>query len=233
MNEGLRSADERAVLAAEDVWKEFRSGEDRVSVLQGLNLRVGRGEMVGVMGASGVGKTTLLQILGTLDRPSGGRVMYGEQDVYSLDNAALAKFRNESIGFVFQFHHLLAEFSAVENTMMPALIQGASQAQVRSRAESLLQEVGLAARLHHKPGELSGGEQQRVAVARALMNEPALVLADEPSGNLDQQTGEEIHELLRHINRTRGASFLIATHNPHLAQSLDRVVRINNGRIEE
>ncbi len=233
MNEGLRGADERAVLTAEDVWKEFRSGEDRVSVLQGLNLRVGRGEMVGVMGASGVGKTTLLQILGTLDRPSGGRVMYGEQDVYSLDNAALAKFRNESIGFVFQFHHLLAEFSAVENTMMPALIQGAAQAQVRSRAESLLQEVGLADRLHHKPGELSGGEQQRVAVARALMNEPALVLADEPSGNLDQQTGEEIHELLRHINRTRGASFLIATHNPHLAQSLDRVVRINNGRIEE
>ena len=219
MNEGLRSADERAVLAAEDVWKEFRSGEDRVSVLQGLNLRVGRGEMVGVMGASGVGKTTLLQILGTLDRPSGGRVMYGEQDVFSLDNAALAKFRNETIGFVFQFHHLLAE--------------GAPQAQVRSRAESLLQEVGLAARLHHKPGELSGGEQQRVAVARALMNEPALVLADEPSGNLDQQTGEEIHELLRHINRTRGASFLIATHNPLLAQSLDRVVRITNGRIEE
>ncbi len=233
MNEGLRSADERAVLAAEDVWKEFWSGEDRVSVLQGLNLTVRRGEMVGVMGASGVGKTTLLQILGTLDRPSSGRVMYGEQDVFSLDNAALAKFRNETIGFVFQFHHLLAEFSAVENTMMPALIQGAPQAQVRSRAESLLQEVGLAARLHHKPGELSGGEQQRVAVARALMNEPALVLADEPSGNLDQQTGEEIHELLRHINRTRGASFLIATHNPLLAQSLDRVVRITNGRIEE
>ncbi|MFQ5790264.1 MAG: ABC transporter ATP-binding protein [Nitrospinota bacterium] len=233
MNEGLRGADERAVLSAEDLWKEFRRGDERIAVLRGVELTVRRGEMVGVMGASGVGKTTLLQVLGTLDRPNAGRVMYGERNVFSLDNASLAKFRNETIGFVFQFHHLLAEFTALENTMMPALIQGVSRAQAGGRAEALLQEVGLAERLHHKPGELSGGEQQRVAVARALMNEPLIVLADEPTGNLDARTGEEIHELLGRINRAKGATFLIATHNPHLARCMNRVVRIADGRIEE
>lgn len=232
MNEVLRSADGCPVLAVEDLWKEFRSGEERIQVLRGVALGIRRGEMVGVMGASGVGKTTLLQILGTLERPTAGRVLYGERDVFDLDNTGLARFRNRFIGFVFQFHHLLAEFTALENTMMPALIGGLSRGQARSRAEALLGEVGLAGRLHHKPGELSGGEQQRVAVARALMNQPEVVLADEPTGNLDQRTGEEISDLLLHINRSTGASFLIATHNPHLAERMDRVVRIADGRIE-
>ncbi|MFQ5691904.1 MAG: ABC transporter ATP-binding protein [Nitrospinota bacterium] len=232
MNEGLRKADQRVVLAAEDLRKEFRSADKRIEVLRGVQLRVRRGEMVGVVGASGVGKTTLLQILGALDRPTGGRVLYGEQDVFSLDSAALARFRNRRIGFVFQFHHLLAEFTALENTMMPALIQGVPRGEARRRARALLSEVGLAERLHHKPGELSGGEQQRVAVARALLNEPDVILADEPTGNVDERTGEEIHDLLQHVNRTKGASFLIATHNPRLAGRMDRVVRISDGRIE-
>jgi lipoprotein-releasing system ATP-binding protein len=232
MNDGGRGESD-AVLTAEGLWKEFRSGDKKISVLRGADLCIRRGEMIGVMGASGVGKTTLLQILGTLDRPSAGRVIYGERDVFSLENAALARFRNESIGFVFQFHHLLSEFSALENTMMPALIQGISRVEARQRAQALLEEVGLSDRLDHKPGELSGGEQQRVALARALMNNPDLVLADEPTGNLDQKTGEEIHDLLRNINRLRGASFLIATHNPHLAKQLDRVVRMTDGIIAD
>jgi len=185
------------------------------------------------MGTSGVGKTTLLQILGTLDRPSEGRVLYGERDVFSLDKASLARLRNKSIGFVFQFHHLLGEFTALENTMMPALIGETHMDQARDRAETLLKEVGLSNRLNHKPGELSGGEQQRVAVARALMNKPDLILADEPTGNLDERTGDEIHELLKHLNRDQEASFLIATHNPRLAERMDRVVRIADGRILE
>lgn len=233
MNDGLRSAQGDAVLTAEGLWKEFRSGTTKIAVLRGIDLCIRRGEMIGVMGASGVGKTTLLQVLGTLDRPSAGRVLYGERDVFSLENSALARFRNESIGFVFQFHHLLSEFSALENAMMPALIGGVSRLQASQQAEALLKEVGLADRLTHKPGELSGGEQQRVALARALMNDPDLVLADEPTGNLDQRTGEEIHDLLRNINRMRGASFLIATHNPHLAKRLDRVVRMTEGIITD
>ena len=233
MNEGAERPAEHTVLATEGLWKEFRSGEETISVLRGIDLRIRRGEMIAVMGTSGVGKTTLLQVLGALDRPSRGRVVYGEKDVFSLDKASLARLRNESIGFVFQFHHLLGEFTALENTMMPALIGGIERERGHSRAETLLKEVGLSNRLNHKPGELSGGEQQRVAVARALMNEPDLILADEPTGNLDERTGEEIHELLRHLNREKAASFLIATHNPRLAKRMDRVMRIADGRITE
>ncbi len=233
MNEGAGGHEGPAVIEAEGLRKDFQSGEKRISVLQGIDLRIRRGEMIAVMGTSGVGKTTLLQILGALDRPSGGRVLYGGRDVFSLDKASLARLRNESIGFVFQFHHLLGEFTALENTMMPALIGGTQMGQARDCAETLLKEVGLSNRLNHKPGELSGGEQQRVAVARALMNKPDLILADEPTGNLDERTGEEIHELLEHLNRDQEASFLIATHNPRLAERMDRVVRIADGRILE
>ena len=232
MNEVLRSAEERSVLSAEKLRKDFRSGQKTISVLRGIDLKIQPGEMVGIMGASGVGKTTLLQILGGLDRPTGGRVMYGERDVYALDKASLARLRSQTVGFVFQFHHLLAEFTALENAMMPALVGGTLKTEARNRTADLLQKVGLGNRLNHKPGELSGGEQQRVAVARALVNQPDVILADEPTGNLDERTGEEIHELLDRINEELGASFLVATHNDRFARRLGRVLRISEGRME-
>ena len=194
--------------------------------------------MVGVVGASGVGKSTLLHILGALDRPTAGKVFYGDTDIFSLGGNSLASFRNKRIGFVFQFHHLLPEFSAIENVMMPGLINRSQKPEtvnkpeeIYRKAESLLGEMGLAARKRHRPGELSGGEQQRVAVARALILEPKVVLADEPTGNLDSATGEELFNIFTDLNKRKGITFVIVTHNESLSSRCHRVLKMVDGRL--
>jgi len=207
------------------------SGPLPLPVLDGIDLDIRKGEMLAIVGASGVGKSTLLHILGALDRPTSGKVFYGDLDVFGLDNGPLARFRNERVGFVFQFHHLLPEFSALENVMMPALIRKTDRPEAARAAERILNDVGLGARLHHRPGELSGGEQQRVAVARALILNPDVVLADEPTGNLDMHTGETVHDLLLAINKQKGITFVIVTHNDKLAVRADRVLRMADGRL--
>jgi lipoprotein-releasing system ATP-binding protein len=198
-------------------------------VLSGIDIDIPGGEMLAIVGASGVGKSTFLHILGGLDRPTSGSVLYGETDVYALSPERLARFRNERVGFVFQFHHLLPEFTALENVMMPALIRGEDRATAARMASSLLGDVGLSSRTHHRPGEMSGGEQQRVAVARSLVLDPSVVLADEPTGNLDAHTGEAVHELLKSLNRRKGTTFIIVTHNDKLAMRADRVLRMAEG----
>ena len=200
-------------------------------VLDGIDLDIRAGEMLAVVGASGVGKSTLLHILGALERPTSGKIYYGDVDVFGLDNGRLSRFRNERVGFVFQFHHLLPEFSALENVMMPALIRRMDRGEAAKAAAKILTDVGLGARLLHRPGELSGGEQQRVAVARALMLKPDVVLADEPTGNLDMHTGEAMHDLLLGINKQQGITFVIVTHNDKLAVRADRVLRMADGRL--
>jgi lipoprotein-releasing system ATP-binding protein len=207
------------------------SGPLPLPVLDGIDLDIQKGEMLAIVGASGVGKSTLLHLLGALDRPTSGKVFYGDLDVFGLDNGPLARFRNERVGFVFQFHHLLPEFSALENVMMPALIRRTDRPEAARAAERILNDVGLGARLHHRPGELSGGEQQRVAVARALVLNPDVVLADEPTGNLDMHTGEAVHDLLLSINKQQGITFVIVTHNDKLAVRADRVLRMADGRL--
>jgi len=192
-------------------------------------LEVFSGEMVGVVGASGVGKSTLLHILGTLDRPDKGKVNLNSTDIFSLDDRQLASFRNKTIGFVFQFHHLLPEFTALENVMMPQLIAGEKEEKIKDKARNILNELGLLPRADHRPGELSGGEQQRVAVARALINDPLVVIADEPSGNLDKKNKEELHELLSDLNKNKNQTFIIATHNEELAKKANRVYRLKDG----
>ena len=196
-------------------------------------MTVQAGEMLAVEGASGAGKSTLLHILGTLDRPTEGKVFFQGQDLFDRTEAELAELRNRHIGFVFQLHHLLPEFSALENTLMPALIQGWPLKKAEKDAERTLVQLGLQDRLHHKPGQLSGGEQQRVAVARALMLNPKVILADEPTGNLDTQIGEEVHNLLLRINREQGITIIIVTHNPLLATRMTRRVRLADGRVKE
>ena len=214
-----------------DLRKNFRSGTETLHILTGIDLQVGKGEMLAMVGASGVGKSTFLHIVGGLEKPTSGSVRYGELDVYALPADRIAKFRNERVGFVFQFHHLLPEFSALENVMLPALIRRMEREQARDLAASLLGEVGLGARMRHRPGELSGGEQQRVAVARAVVLRPDVVLADEPTGNLDAHTGEAVHELLKKLNREKGITFIIVTHNDHLARQADRVFRMAEGNL--
>jgi lipoprotein-releasing system ATP-binding protein len=203
-----------------------------VDVLKGINLEIQTSELICIMGASGVGKSTFLHILGTLDRPTRGSVLFGGSDIFRLNDAQLSDFRNRSIGFVFQFHHLLPEFSAQENIMLPALINGLPRREAAQRAARLLEEVGLAHRSAHRPGELSGGEQQRVAVARALVLEPELVLADEPTGNLDTHTGEEVFGMMKNLNKQKGITFVLVTHNEKLSAQCDRTVRMVDGRIE-
>ena len=222
------------------MYKSFSHGSRKLDVLRGVNLRLCAGEMVTIIGASGAGKSTLLHCLGTLDLPTSGEILFyppsgtgTPTDITRLAPPDLAEFRNRTIGFVFQFHHLLPEFSALENAMMPALIARTPTKEARAQAEEMLAAVGMSHRLAHRPGELSGGEQQRVAIARALAMRPRLLLADEPTGNLDTKTSAEVHELLFRLNEEHDLSMLIVTHNMELAQQMPRVVRMADGRILE
>jgi lipoprotein-releasing system ATP-binding protein len=221
------------LLRAEGLRKTFRTGDGSIEVLRGIDLSLAPGERLAVVGASGVGKSTLLHILGTLDRPSAGTLRFRGEELLRREPRALAAFRNQSLGFVFQFHHLLPEFDALENVMMPGLIGGRSFAEMRGRACRLLEEVGLEHRIRHPVGKLSGGERQRVAVARALVLEPDLVLADEPTGNLDPKTGDQVLNLLLEMNRSHGTGLVVVTHSPQLARALGRVVVLVDGYIEE
>jgi lipoprotein-releasing system ATP-binding protein len=217
-------------IEVQNLFKSYGNGAKRVEVLKGADLTFSRGEKAAIVGASGVGKTTLLHILGTLDQPTSGKVLYEGKNIYTLNEKDLALFRNREIGFVFQFHHLLPEFNALENTMMPCLIQGIPKKESASRAEAILTLVGLKERLTHKPGELSGGEQQRVAVARALVLEPKVLLADEPTGNLDTKTGESVFDLLRELNQIKGITLIVVTHNIKLAEKLSRQIQLVDGK---
>ncbi len=219
------------MITVSKLYKSFPMGERTLSVLKGIDLTIARGEVIAVIGASGAGKSTLLHILGLLDRPTSGTVYFEGQDLFRLSEASQAEFRNKRIGFVFQFHHLLPEFTALENACMPALIQRRQPDEVKTEAMAILNDVGLGARLDHKPGELSGGEQQRVAVARALLQKPDLVLADEPTGNLDTHTGEALFSLMRELNKARGTTFVIVTHNDKLSSQADRIVHMQDGQI--
>src|SRR5262245_24725140 len=218
------------LLVGDDLEKEYRSGPEVLRVLRGASLAVRAGEMVALLGASGVGKSTLLHIMGALDRPSSGRVFFAGEDVFARSEAGLTRFRRQDVGFVFQFYNLLAEMTALENAMVPALLLRLPAREARTRAADALADVGLADRLRHRPGELSGGEQQRVAIARAIMNGPRVILADEPTGNLDPKTSEVIYELFLRLQAERGIAFLVATHNPDLARRADRVYQLVEGR---
>jgi len=218
------------LLVATDLEREYRIGPEPVRVLKGASLTVNVGETVAVIGASGVGKSTLLHILGTLDRPTSGRVLFAGEDVFARSEAGLARLRRSEVGFVFQFYNLLGEMTALENAMLPALIQRVPADEARERASVALGEVGLSDRLGHRPGELSGGEQQRVAVARALVGAPRLILADEPTGNLDPKTSEVIWDLFLRLGAERGLALVIATHNHELARRADRGYRLVDGR---
>jgi len=220
----------KELIEVQKIFKSYGNGTKRVEVLKGVDLTFHRGEKAAIVGASGVGKTTLLHVLGTLDRPTAGKVLFEGKDIYALNEKDLAFFRNREIGFVFQFHHLLPEFNALENTMMPCLIQGISKEESLSRAEAILTMVGLNERFSHKPGELSGGEQQRVAVARALVLEPKVLLADEPTGNLDTKTGESVFDLLQEMNRIKGVTLVVVTHNLNLAEKLSRQIQLIDGK---
>jgi lipoprotein-releasing system ATP-binding protein len=221
------------LIAAHDVVKGYRTAAGYVPVLAGVDLYVAPREMVAIVGASGVGKSTLLHVLGSLDRPESGRVVVAGQDVFALDEDRLREFRNQTLGFVFQFHHLLPEFTALENVMMPMLIARRPLAEARERARALLEDLGLGHRGEHRPGAMSGGEQQRVAVARALVQSPRALLGDEPSGNLDQETGERLHALLRRLNQEKGITIVVVTHNERLAAACDRVLRLEGGRLHD
>jgi lipoprotein-releasing system ATP-binding protein len=220
-------------LTAERLNKSYVTPTARLHILRDLELSVARGEMVAIVGASGVGKSTLLHLLGGLDRPDSGTVYVGEVEVTRIDDAALVAFRNRHVGFVFQFHHLLPEFSAAENAEMPLRIARLPPAEARPRAEALLRRVGLGDRLDHRPGMLSGGEQQRVAVARALVQRPDVLLADEPTGDLDEATADALHALLREMHAEFGLTAIIATHNPRLAAQCDRVLRLEQGQLRQ
>lgn len=227
---GQGSQEARPFICLEGIYKSFTSGLNRVEVLKGLDLEVFRGERLAIMGASGVGKSTLLNIMGGLERPTSGRVLFGEVDLSSLNDRDLSEFRNKKVGFVFQFHHLLAEFDALENCMMPALIGGMERKEAKAKAEEILKEVGLAERLSHRPGELSGGEQQRVAVARALVLEPSVLLADEPTGNLDVETGREVANILVELNVKKGVTLVVVTHNIEVAGLMGKQVGLVQGK---
>ncbi len=215
------------------VKKSFKVGEDYLEVLKGLNFNIMKGEMLGVVGASGAGKSTLLHVVGALDKPTEGDVIFKEEDLFKMTDMQLAEFRNRKVGFVFQFSNLLPEFTAMENVMLPALIGDREEKDAASEAKRILTDVGLKDRINHRPGKLSGGEQQRVAIARALMNNPDLILADEPTGNLDSKTSEDIYELFYRLNREKGQTFVIVTHNDTLVKKMMRVIKLVDGTIVE
>jgi len=217
------------LLQAEGIHKSFGSGRNSINVLQGIDIVVERGEMIAIVGESGSGKTTLLQILGTLDLPSAGTITFDGQQLAKLREKDLSRHRNQNVGFIFQFHHLLPEFTALENVMIPGMIQGLDKDELIGRAKTLLEQVNLAHRLHHRSGELSGGEQQRVALARALAMRPTLLLADEPTGNLDSKSGQLVFDLLKDMSRDRGLSVVMVTHNQSLARVLDRCLTLKDG----
>lgn len=219
------------LLRVEDLHKSFVEGGEEIHVLRGLDLELGMGERVAIVGESGVGKSTLLHILGTLDRPSRGKVIFQDQELSGLNDEALSELRNREIGFVFQFHYLLPDFDAVENVMLPALIQGWEWERARARALKLLEAVGLKDRVSHRPGKLSGGEQQRVAVARCVILEPRLILADEPTGDLDPHTAEDVQELLFRLNEERGVALVVATHNRRFAAKMGTQMELRDGRL--
>lgn len=219
-------------MRAEGLAKSYESGRSRVVVFEDLSLHIAKGEMVAVIGPSGAGKSTLLHLLGGLERPTAGRVKVAEFDIFRLSEVDLARFRNEEIGFIFQFHHLLPEFTAIENAMMPLLIGRKSRRAAIERAQLMLASVGLSDRVTHRPGELSGGEQARVALARALVARPRLLLADEPTGDLDSKTSESIHNLLKEVHRSQKLTSVIVTHNERLAAVCDRVLRLEDGRLK-
>jgi lipoprotein-releasing system ATP-binding protein len=221
------------VLQARAIRRDFREGPSTLTVLEGVDLRILAGERLAIVGASGSGKTTLLQILGGLDRPTSGTVEVAGRDIHALDEAARGELRNRTLGFVYQFHHLLPEFSAMENVAMPLLVRRMPTAEARRRAEALLGRVGLGARLDHRPSELSGGERQRAAVARALVTEPRLVLADEPTGNLDGNNAAQVFELMLELNRELQTSLVIVTHDTRLAARMDRVLTLVGGKLRE
>ena len=220
-----------AVLSARGVQRSFREGSSTLEVLCGVELEVQRGERLAIIGASGSGKTTLLQILGGLDRPDGGQVLVGGQDLHAISERERGALRNRSIGFIYQFHHLLPEFSALENVAMPLLVRRESVSSAAAQARALLSRVGLAQRLNHKPYQLSGGERQRTAVARALVTTPQLVLADEPTGNLDGANAAQVFALMLELNRELGTSLVVVTHDPRLAARMDRVLELDDGRL--
>jgi lipoprotein-releasing system ATP-binding protein len=220
------------LLEVRGLCKTYTTGPNRVEVLNGIDLDLEAATTTALVGASGAGKSTLLHLLGALDRPSSGSVSFRNEDLFRKSDRELAAFRNKSIGFVFQFHHLLPEFTALENVMMPALIARITRDKARATAEELLNDVGLGHRMTHRPGELSGGEQQRVAIARALELSPELLLADEPTGNLDMKTSEGVHAVLAELQRKKGLTLVVVTHNEHLAATMGRTVRLVDGRLE-
>jgi lipoprotein-releasing system ATP-binding protein len=221
----------RPFIRIEGLAKTYLMGQKRLEVLRGIELEIGEGELVALTGPSGAGKSTFLHLLGTLDVPTRGRVLFDGEDVFERGEEGLASFRNQTVGFVFQSHHLLPEFTALENAMMPALIRRVPRSEARRKAAEMLAHVGLSERTEHRPGELSGGEQQRVALARALCLSPRLLLADEPTGNLDPQTAEGIHRLLTELNARLGITAVVVTHNERLAQALPRRLRLAEGRL--
>ena len=227
----MNSEQQPVEVQALSVSKVFGEGAHTIELFRDLELVIRRGEGVAIVGASGVGKSTLLHILGTIEKPTSGKVLYGGQDIFLWQEKELAQFRNRHIGFVFQFHYLLPEFNAMENVMMPGIIAGLPQREVKAQALSLLERLSLTDRLQHRVGELSGGEQQRVAVARALLLRPKIFLADEPSGNLDSRTGRRLHELLVTLNRELGLTMVIVTHNPDLAAMMHRTLRLVDGQL--
>ena len=218
-------------LVCRDVSKTYHDGDNQIAVLDNVSFELARGEKIAILGSSGSGKSTLLHILGGLDHPTAGSVEINKQVLAKLSSNALAALRNQKLGFIYQFHHLLAEFTAVENVAMPLMINGESKNKAEERAAALLEKVGLSHRIHHLPSALSGGERQRVAIARALVNNPSIVLADEPTGNLDNKTGAQIYALLCELSEQMGTSFIVVTHDIQLANSMDRVLELTNGKL--
>ncbi len=221
------------LLITKGLHKSFHLNGQELHILKGIDMTIRQGEMIAIMGASGVGKSTLLNILGVLDRPTTGEVILSGTNIFEKSDAELASFRNRKVGFVFQFHHLLPEFTALENTLIPAMILKMDRKKASDRAEDILTGVGLKDRMRHKPGELSGGEQQRVAIARALITSPEIILADEPTGNLDTHTGDEVFALLKRINHEFNTTFVVVTHNEKLALQTDRILKMVDGQIDE